>query len=108
MNSLISADNTWALWTFLVVWSAVSIVLEQKYKWASRLTGAIIALLGAIAFANLGIIPTESAVYDSVWSYVVPVAIPLSFFFATRPLLSLGVAKFRRGWIATLLNLYRM
>lgn len=77
MNSLISADNTWALWTFLIVWSAISIVLEQKYKWASRLTGAIIALLGAIAFANLGIIPTESAVYDSVWSYVVPVAIPL-------------------------------
>ena len=77
MNSLISSDNMWLLWTFLVVWSAVSIVLEQKYKWASRVTGAIIALLGAIIFANLKIIPTESAVYDSVWSYVVPVAIPL-------------------------------
>ncbi len=77
MNSLISSDNTWMLWTFLVVWSAISIVLEQKYKWASKVTGAIIALLGAIIFANLKIIPTESAVYDSVWSYVVPVAIPL-------------------------------
>ena len=77
MNSLISSDNTWVLWTFLVVWSAISIVLEQKYKWASKITGAIIALLGAIIFANLKIIPTESSVYDSVWSYVVPVAIPL-------------------------------
>ena len=77
MNSFISSDNTWMLWTFLVVWSAISIVLEQKYKWASKVTGAIIALLGAIIFANLKIIPTESAVYDSVWSYVVPVAIPL-------------------------------
>ena len=77
MNSLISSDNTWMLWTFLVVWSAISIVLEQKYKWASRVTGAIIALLGAMIFANLKIIPTESSVYDSVWTYVVPVAIPL-------------------------------
>ena len=77
MNSLISSDNTWMLWTFLVVWSAISIVLEQKYKWASRVTGAIIALLGAMIFANLKIIPTESNVYDSVWTYVVPVAIPL-------------------------------
>ena len=77
MNSFISSDNTWMLWTFLVVWSAISIVLEQKYKWASKVTGAIIALLGAIIFANLKIIPTESSVYDSVWTYVVPVAIPL-------------------------------
>ncbi len=77
MNSLISSDNIWVLWTFLVVWSAISIVLEQKYKWASKVTGAIIALLGAIIFANLKIIPTESTVYDSVWTYVVPVAIPL-------------------------------
>ena len=56
MNSLISSDNIWVLWTFLVVWSAISIVLEQKYKWASKVTGAIIALLGAIIFANLKII----------------------------------------------------
>ena len=77
MDSLIKPDNTWALWTFLIVWSAISIVLEQKYKWASKVTGAIIALLGAMLFANIGIIPTESAVYDSVWDFVVPVAIPL-------------------------------
>ena len=56
MNSFISSDNTWMLWTFLVVWSAISIVLEQRYKWASKVTGAIIALLGAIIFANLKII----------------------------------------------------
>ena len=56
---------------------AVSIYLEQKYKWASKLSGAIIALLGAMILANLKIIPTESAVYDTVWGYVIPLAIPL-------------------------------
>ena len=68
MNSLISSDNTWMRWTFLVVQSAISIVLEQKYKWASKITGAIIELLGAIIVANLKIIPTESSVYYSVWT----------------------------------------
>ena len=32
----------------LSIWSAISIVLEQKYKWASKVTGAIIALLGQL------------------------------------------------------------
>ena len=77
MNSLISADNTWVLWAFLCGWAAISIVLEQKYNWASKITGAIIALIGALVLSNLKIIPTESPVYDNVWSYVVPLAITL-------------------------------
>ncbi|MGN1032526.1 MAG: DUF819 domain-containing protein [Intestinibacter sp.] len=77
MNSLISADNTWVLWAFLCGWAAISIVLEQKYEWAARLTGVIIALIGALVLSNLKIIPTESPVYDSVWTYVVPLAVTL-------------------------------
>lgn len=77
MNSLISPDNTWVLWAFLCGWAAISIVLEQKYEWASKITGAIIALGGALILSNLKIIPTESTVYDNVWSYVVPLAITL-------------------------------
>ena len=76
-NTLIKADDIWLLWAFLAGWAAVSIYLEQKYKWASKLSGAIIALLGAMILANLNIIPTESAVYDTVWGYVIPLAIPL-------------------------------
>lgn len=80
VNSLISPDQTWILWAFLVGWAAVSIVLEQKYSWASKLSGAIIALVGAMLLANLQIIPVESPVYDAVWSYVVPLSIPLLLF----------------------------
>lgn len=77
MNSFISPDNTWVLWTILIGIAAISIVLEQKYTWAAKVTGAIIALIASIVLANIGIIPTVSPVYDTVWSYVVPVAIPL-------------------------------
>ncbi|MFC3419080.1 DUF819 domain-containing protein [Salinicoccus hispanicus] len=80
MNSLISPDETWLLWAFLVGWAAVSIYLEQRFKWASKLSGAIIALLGAMLLANLGILPVEAPVYDAVWSYVVPLSIPLLLF----------------------------
>lgn len=77
MNSLISSDNTWVLWAFICGWAAISIILEQKYDWASKISGAIIALIGALVLSNLKIIPTESPVYDNVWTYVVPLAITL-------------------------------
>jgi uncharacterized membrane protein len=78
--ALIQPDNTWVLWAFLAGWAGISIYLEQKYDWASKVSGAIIALAGAMLLANFNIIPTESPVYDTVWSYVVPLAIPLLLF----------------------------
>ena len=77
MKTLISPDNVWILWTFLVGVASISIILEQKYKWASRVTGAIIALGTAMVFANLNIVPSSSPIYNVVSSYLVPVAIPL-------------------------------
>ena len=65
-NSLISPDNYWVLWAILIGWAAVAIILEQKYSWASKLSGAIIALLGALILGNTGVIPLESPVYDAV------------------------------------------
>ncbi|MBU5306323.1 DUF819 family protein [Clostridioides mangenotii] len=80
MTSLISADNIWVLWAIITGWAAFSIYLEQKYNWASKVSGAIIALVGAMVLSNLKIIPTESPVYDQVWGYVVPLAIALLLF----------------------------
>lgn len=76
-TTLIKPEDTWLLWAFLAGWAAVSIYLEQKYKWASKVTGAIIALAGALILANLNIIPTDAPAYDAVWTYVIPLAIPL-------------------------------
>ena len=77
MDSLISADNYWALWAIVVGFATLSIVLEQKYKWASTVSGVIIALACAMTLSNLKIIPMSSQVYDIVWDYAVPLAIPL-------------------------------
>ncbi|WP_062515630.1 DUF819 domain-containing protein [Halobacillus sp. KGW1] len=79
-QTLIQADDTWLLWAFLAGWAAVSIYLEQKYKWAAKMTGAIIALVGALILANIKVIPTDAPAYDAVWTYVIPLAIPLLLF----------------------------
>lgn len=76
-NPLIGADNTWMLWAICITGAAVSIYLEQKYNWAAKVSGAIIALAMAIILSNFGIIPMSADVWDIVWSYVVPLAIPL-------------------------------
>ncbi|MGM9933650.1 DUF819 domain-containing protein [uncultured Clostridium sp.] len=78
MNTLISADNTWALLSIMCGSVALSIYLEQKYTWAAKISGAILALILAILFTNLNIIPTSNQLYDDViWGFAVPLAIPL-------------------------------
>lgn len=80
MQSFISPDNSWALWSILIGIAALSIYLEQTYKWAAKITGAIIGLVLAMLLANFNVIPTEAPTYDVVWGYVVPLAIPLLLF----------------------------
>lgn len=77
-HTLIQADNTWGLMGVMCVSVALSIWLEQKYNWASKVSGAILALIMAMVMANLGIIPTNCVLYDDiVWGIVVPMGIPL-------------------------------
>lgn len=78
MDTLIHPENTWVLMSVMMAAVAASIYLEQRYAWASRLSGAVIALLIALALVNTGIIPAHTVLYDDiVWGYVVPLAIPL-------------------------------
>lgn len=77
-ESLIAADSTWGLLVVMCVGVFFSIWLEQKYQWASKISGAIIALIIAMVLANLGVIPTSCVLYDDiVWGIIVPMGIPL-------------------------------
>ena len=78
MNTLISPENTWVLLSVMMAAVAASIYLEQRYTWASRVTGAVIALVIALVLVNTGVIPSAASIYDDVvWGYFVPLAIPL-------------------------------
>ena len=80
MTTLIPADNSWLLFAILTVIAAGALWLEQKYKWAAKMSGCVLCLIAAMALANLRIIPTDAAAYDFVWGYIVPLAIPFLLF----------------------------
>lgn len=75
--TFIKPDDIWGLWTVLIVFTAISIYLEQKYEWGAKLTGPIIGLILAIVASNTNFIPAESPVYDSVSTYCIPISVAL-------------------------------
>ena len=77
--SLLPPDNHMAVMASLFVIAGAAFLLERT-RIGSNLTGAVIAILGAILAANLGIIPHDAPAYGFVFSYVVPVLIPLFLF----------------------------
>ncbi|MBQ9060827.1 MAG: DUF819 domain-containing protein [Firmicutes bacterium] len=79
-HSLISADNTWALFAILACIATLAIWLEQKTRIGSKITGCVMALIGAMILSNTGIIPLDAAAYDFVWDYIIPLSIPMLLF----------------------------
>lgn len=77
--TLISADNNFAIMAVLFVIAGASF-LAEKTRIGSHLTGAVIAILAAIVAANLKIIPHSAPAFDFVFSYFVPVLIPMFLF----------------------------
>ena len=77
--TLISPDNDFALMAalFLIAGGAF---LAEKTRFGAHLTGAVIAILTAIAAANLRLIPHSAPAFDFVFRYFVPVLIPLFLF----------------------------
>ncbi|MBN3859699.1 DUF819 family protein [Neisseriaceae bacterium PsAf] len=114
MDSLISSENTIWLWTFLISTAAISIYLEQKYRWAAQISGVIIALAITMIAVNLNIIPNESIVYDTVWTYIVPLSIPLllfsvdikNIFYSSHRLLILFLISSLGTFLGTLIAYY--
>ena len=77
--SLIPADQHLAVMAALFVIAAGGF-LGERTRIGAHLTGAVIAILGAIAAANLKLIPHSAPAYGFVFSYIVPMLIPLFLF----------------------------
>ena len=76
---LIGADQDFLLWAILVALAAFGFWCE-RYPWGRKYSGVMMLMTAAIVLANLKIIPTSAPVYDVVWDYLVPIAIPLLLF----------------------------
>lgn len=78
-SPLISPDQHWILWAILIIAGAFG-VWAEKTKIGSKLSGVVVTILFTFVLSNLSIIPTDAPSYDIVWSYLVPLAIPLLLF----------------------------
>jgi len=76
---VVSPENHLAVFAALMLLAALSFLLERT-RVGAHLTGTVIVILAAIAAANLGIIPHSAPAYDFVFSYIVPLLIPLFLF----------------------------
>ena len=78
-STLIQSDQHWAVWAILISVAAFGFWAE-KTRWGSRLSAVVVSILAAFILSNLSIIPSQAEGYDIVWSYLVPLAIPLLLF----------------------------
>lgn len=77
--SLVAPDNDMAVIASLLSIAGAAFMLERT-RLGSRLTATVIAILGAMLAANLQLIPHAAPAYGWVFTYVVPVLIPLFLF----------------------------
>lgn len=77
--SLIAPDNHLAVMAALFTLCGAAFLLERT-RWGAQLSGAVLAILGAILAANLGLIPHSAPAYGFVFTFIVPVLIPLFLF----------------------------
>lgn len=76
---LIGPDQDFALWAVLIALAGFGFWCE-RFPWGRKYSGVMLLITAAIVLANLRIIPTKAPVYDVVWDYLVPIAIPLLLF----------------------------
>ncbi len=78
-TSLISSEWHFAVWASLFAVASFGLWAETN-RLGKTLSGVVIALGGALILSNIGIIPKSAPAYDVVWTYMVPMAIPLLLF----------------------------
>lgn len=79
-STFLSSDDSWSLWAVILLIVAVAVSLERKYKWAGRISAALLCILLGILTTSLNILPTASPVYDTIAVYCIPVSVCMMLF----------------------------
>lgn len=77
--SLISPKQEFALWAVLLS-AALFGIWGEKTRWGASVSGAVITIITTLILSNLRIIPVTAPTYEVIWSYFVPIAVPLLLF----------------------------
>ena len=77
--TFIAVDNHLGVFAAIMTLAGLSFLLERT-RLGAQLTGTVMVILAAIAAANLQIIPHNAPAYGFIFSYIVPMLIPLFLF----------------------------
>ena len=77
--TLIAIDNHLGVFAAIMTLAGLSFLLERT-RLGAQLTGTVMVILAAIAAANAGLIPHSAPAYGFIFSYIVPMLIPLFLF----------------------------
>lgn len=80
VKTLISADNTIALWAMVIGVVCLANILDQRYKWANKLSIVVMCILGGAILGNLHIMPYSATVYKGISGTLLYLAIPMLLF----------------------------
>ncbi len=75
-NTLVGGDSTLVLWMILMLTSVLGFWVDSS-RFGKKISGIAIVLIVSMMLSNFGAIPKSAAAYDLVWTYLVPLAIPL-------------------------------
>ena len=77
--TFIAADNHLGVFAAIMTFAALSFLLERT-RLGRQLTGTVMVILAAILAANLKLIPHSAPTYSFIFTYLVPMLIPLFLF----------------------------
>jgi uncharacterized membrane protein len=80
--SLIGSNSETLLWGTVFALVGIGFWAEQRTRIGKTMTGVVVAMSLAMLLSNLRIIPATAAVYDTIYSDLLPLAIPLMLFHA--------------------------
>lgn len=84
MTSIISPDNHLAIWAILLALASLGLWLEGTIV-GRKFSGVLTAMILGGVLSNAGVLPVSAPSYDQVWSFLVPLAIPLFLLKANLP-----------------------
>lgn len=77
---MIGPESTTLLWAVIMALAGFGFWAEQHTRIGRLLTGIIVAMAAAMLLANIRVIPIQAPVYDTIFSSILPLSIPLLLF----------------------------
>lgn len=76
MQSLVDPNNTLLVWCFVFAIAAFA-MWSERTKAGRAISGVAVAIMISTCLSNLNVLPKTAPAYETIWTYLVPVAIPL-------------------------------